>query len=378
MENKISKALTKARKHADFIDLIQTNFTSISSGIDPALLSELSAKYFTNRNYQPDSKGLLKTREAISTIYQKEISPERILVTASTSESYSLIFNSLTTPDDEILLPLPGYPLFEYLCEYSHIKPKFYKLNKSENWQPDCNSIETLITAKTKAIVLISPNNPTGSIISQSKLDEILKLAEKYKLFVIFDEVFSDFVYPGNKFTRPETATTNVPVFFLNGISKMLALPDLKLAWIACSLGVNAESLELLEVANDTYLNAGYLIQDMFPELLKIKDQALAPIQKILGENWITLKTQQGKGIETILPTGGIHAIIALNITEIDEEKICLELLNKYKLSLHPGFFYDLYENKACFVISLLQNQENFRKALSILESYVIQCTSSK
>jgi aspartate/methionine/tyrosine aminotransferase len=375
MENEIAKALEIAKKHPDFIDLMQTNFTAFKSGIPATTLTDLSAKYFANRTYNPDSLGLLKTRESISQIYQGTIIPEKILVTASTSESYSLLFNALTATQDEILLPQPGYPLFEYLAEYSKITTKFYRLAESNNWQPDLISITKQISEKTKGIVLISPNNPTGSIITKENLEAIINIAREHKLFIIFDEVFSDFTYLGNKFTRP--ITNEVPFFLLNGISKMLAMPDLKLAWIACNSAVSTEVLELLELANDTYLNANYLVQDMFPELLKNKELAQKGIKEILEQNYKFLQENLGQGISANLPQGGIHAVIKLKI-KLPEEAACLKLLRDYNLSLHPGYFYDLYSEEPHFVISLLQTPEKFAQALSILQSFVIQYASSK
>ena len=384
MENKISRAYEKAKQDAGFIDLMQTNFTTVGKGLAPQLLRKSAREYFTrDRKYNPDARGLYSTRSAVAEYYQEQdlhVVPEQLLITASTSESYTLIFNTLAKAGDEVLLPCPGYPLFSYLCQYSKLTPQYYNLAETNDWLPDLASIKAGIGPRTKGIVLISPNNPTGSIISQTNLNAIVSLAEEKGLFIIFDEVFADLRAKGQDFPRPSLVTAKCPVFLFNGISKLLALPDLKLAWIVCAGSQQSEIQEELELANDTYLNANYFTQSALPLLMQNRFTLLNKLNKLLNTNRNTLTKVLTKGqwISCIIPRGGIHAMLTLEMQNVSEEEIVLEFLNEYKINLHPGYFYDLESQKPHLVISLLQDPGKFREALLILREFGIQYASSK
>jgi aspartate/methionine/tyrosine aminotransferase len=374
MSNKISQVLAEIEKDPKYINLIASNFLDFvnnnGTGFNPEFLTGLAKKYFANHNYHPDPKGLLSARSAVSNYYgaeQASVNSDNIIITASTSESYSMIFNNFTNPGDEVLLPNPGYPLFEYLCQYSHLNPKFYHLQQNNSWEIDTTELEKMISKRTKCIVLISPNNPTGSLISQEILNQVVKIAEKNNLFFIFDEVFSEF--RDAKFLPRPTPNSGVNIFYLNGISKTLALPDLKMAWIACTGPDVEQSIDKLETSNDTYLNANYLTQSIFPELMQEKENISKRINILLEENRKTLKDFVSANTNIIfcnVGTGGIHNILTINTTT-GEEDFVINLLKSQKVGVHPGYFYDLPAGKSTvnIIISLLLTNALFNEGLA-------------
>ena len=374
MINRISQTLVKVESNPDFVNLMSTNFLefAMKEGINfsSKLLSKLASNYFNKQSYHPDSRGLLTARQSICKYYKQQniqAHVENIIITASTSESYSLIFNSLTNPGDEVLLPNPSYPLFEYLCSYSNLVSKYYLLDQDKNWQIDCDVLEKIVTVKTKGIILISPNNPTGSIISQKVIDRIVQIAKRRKLFIIFDEVFSEF-RNCVKLPRPQKNSI-IPIFYLNGISKMLALPDLKLAWIVYFGSNSVSIIDNIETVNDTYLNANYLTQTMLPELLNQNKKLISGINYILEKNRKLIENfliENSNKITGHIGEGGIHCILSL-ISNLKEEDFVVKLLENQKVYLHPGYFYDL-ENKKHqinIVISLLTDPKTLLKGLN-------------
>lgn len=375
MENEISKTIALVESKADYINLISSNFAPYRPKSINAILEKKAQDYFAKTSYEPDSKGLLSARQAIANYYKSrgsEVDIDRLFITASSSESYSLIFNTSDIKDGEALLPNPGYPLFDYLTSFSKLKPVYYKLNEADAWQPDIKDITSKINAKTKFIVLIDPNNPTGSLIYKNSYEKIIKLAENNNIAIIIDEVFYEFTH-SKQAEIINFNKINTPVFVLNGISKTLALPDMKLAWFACNNEVSETTLEQLEIANDCFLNANYFTQSALNELLTEKETVSKSINEILSKNAGFLKELTRNGvINCNLPLAGIHAMIELNI-DLDEESLVLALLNQKHVNSHPGYFYDYEVAKPHLVISLLQNPENFAKGLSRIQDFGIE-----
>lgn len=374
--NRYTEELEKLQSHKDFINLINTNFTSLEPQISFDDLAPFIQEYYKGRKYEPEPKGLLTARKAIQSYYADRhitINPENLIITASTSESYNQLFTALKDNPGKILLPKPSYPLFEFICKFTQTKYDFYQLKMVETkWEIDIESIKKEING-TKALVLISPNNPTGSVIDQTTLDEIYKICEENKVTLIIDEVFSDYIFDKVSTIKyyPEKATT----ILLNGISKTSAMPDLKLAWINILGKGNDELVDELETINDTYLNANQLSQYLLPTILK-KSKELSPawLQNLI-ENRNILKTfiKDNPKIKCALPQGGIHACISFSTLTWENEEIAIKLLKEFKLGVHPGYFYDFEANSPTIVISLLQNTEIFEKGISRIGKFVIE-----
>src|SRR5438270_6108055 len=219
-------------------------------------------------HYHPQPKAMRSAREAIAAYYASAIDPESLILTTSTSEGYSFVFRLLCNPGDEILVPKPSYPLFDFLAELQDVSLVPYSLIYDHGWQIDVHSLETALTPKSRAVVLVHPNNPTGSYISAQERQHLNQLCRRHKLALIVDEVFLNYAHgkPQPTFAANRDALT----FTLSGISKVSALPQMKLAWITTS-GPSAEvapAMQRLEIIADTYLSLNAPVQLAAPILL--------------------------------------------------------------------------------------------------------------
>ncbi|NCN05808.1 MAG: pyridoxal phosphate-dependent aminotransferase [Spirochaetales bacterium] len=393
--NALQRALEQRKSSGKpWVNLIDSDFHANGFLPDIKGLTEDAARYFASRRYSPDPRGSLEARQAIVEYYAERgmaLNPEQMLLTAGSSESYSLLFSQLADPGDRILLPLPGYPLFEDLAGYVGLEPDFYPLERSLEWQPDLEVLEALIQPTTRFLVLISPNNPCGSVLGTEVLGSILSLAKDYDLAIIWDEVFGEFLqFPdrdgvsssvvstgatmGAPVLPPFSPTyTGPPIFLINGISKLCASPDLKLSWIG---GINLPKVwnERLELAYDTYLSCSSLSQFLLPGLLH---RSLEPggvtgkIQEVLRVNANTFHRLTGiawgggrKGVE-----GGIHRILPLGDGR-EDEATALELVNRQGIYTHPGYLYGM-EDDSTLVISLLKEPAVFEETLGRLVKHL-------
>lgn len=342
-----------------------------------------SAAYFAKRAYAPHSKGSPQARASIAAYYRDggpvssgglALDPEHLILTASTSESYSLIFSTFCEPGDNILLPLPSYPLFEDIIARLHLEPRFYHLDPEQNWDIDLDLLDSLHDTKTAFLVLISPNNPTGATISEAQARSLGRICKDADMGIIHDEVFSEFLYAGAKHQRPAMLCPDVPVFTLNGISKLFASPDLKLAWIAISGPRAKEHATQLELANDTFLSCNSLSQAILPELFSSLGPFVRAMVATLSENRKALlhfTSTNGTKLKFSLspPSGGIHFVLLLDPSHYpSDEELATTILSKYGLYLHPGYYYGLDEHCA-LVLSLLKIPTEFSRGLAILGS---------
>ncbi len=348
----------------NFVNLLSTNFSDHFT-FPKDLLKKEVGQYIDSRKYSPDSKGNINTRKYISKNF------ENVFLTASTSESYFLILSSLAKLGDKVSLPKPSYPIFEHLLNGIKIDYEFYELRFENNWEMDISKLNP----KNKFLVLISPSNPTGTCISQKKLDEILSWASKYKVIVILDSVFEDFSEKTLKLN------TEYLAFKLNGISKQLALPDMKLAFLEVfsdNKEILFETLEKLEIQNDTYLNSSSLIQEIYPSLhtnsidfQKEMKESIKNSRENIYNELITLN------FEVVRPSGGIHVLFRIkkpSKSTLTEEDIVIKLLKEYKVFIHPGYFYDYEESGYfSFVMSVLGDNKHILEALKIVKSICLQ-----
>jgi len=237
------------------IDLVRGNVNEHGIVFPPEVLSAIlqdAAK--SARVYQPDSFGQTPAREAVCAYYNGLIPANQLVITPGTSVSYWYCFKLLAEPGDEILTPQPSYPLFDYIAKLCGVNLRHYRLREDRDWTIDLNHLEDQITTKTRAIVLISPHNPTGMVAGDSDLRALAEIATRHRLPIISDEVFSEFLFGMESLPRP--ASTNAPlVFTLNGFSKMFALPGMKIGWIGLSgdPGLVAKSLSAMELISDTF-----------------------------------------------------------------------------------------------------------------------------
>lgn len=356
------------------LDLTQSNPTTAGFSFSPT--TTLSLMHDAADLYQPSAQGMKSAREAIKRYYQTNhhgvVNSDDLLLTASTSEAYSFLMKLLTEPGDEILIPAPSYPLFDFLATLENVRPTRYMLreNDSGQWRIDFNSLEGQISSLTKAIVVVNPNNPTGSYMTGKELQKLALLCQTHEIALIVDEVFLDYG-ASNSSTDSCSAVTNTAAltFTLSGFSKILALPQGKLSWIHVNGPEELKEMakQRLEFIADTYLSVNSMIQQAAAPLLStqraVQQEILARIR--VNETLLHSQTEMSACIRE----GGWHAIINLPET-FGDEQCCLDLLKKSSLIVHPGFFYDFAENNR-IVVSLITPEEDFRQGLILLDAYI-------
>ncbi len=350
------------------LDLTVSNPTRAGISYDKetilASLSDPSAM-----DYDPQPKGLLSAREAVAEYYREDhsavVDPEAIVLTTSTSEGYSYVLRLLCNPGDEILVPKPSYPLFEFLADLQDVKLVPYLLIYDHGWQIDFHSLAQASNERTRAVVVVHPNNPTGSFVSSSERAELNRFCAGRELALIVDEVFMDYSHDG---VRRDTfaSSQNWLTFTLSGLSKISGLPQMKLAWIAAS-GPDDEiraAMERIELIADTYLSMNAPIKLAAPVLLdqrkKVQPQLLERVRTNLQELDRQLRNQ--KSIERLDVEGGWYAVLRVPITRSDED-VAIELLQKTSVLVHPGHFYD-FPNDGYLVLSLITRTSDFREGM--------------
>jgi aspartate/methionine/tyrosine aminotransferase len=320
--------------------------------------------------YEPDSRGLGSARRAVAAYYRQrgeEIDPDSILLTAGTSEAYGFIFKLIGDPGDEVLIPHPGYPLLSYLSSLESLRYVYYPLRygDSKGWRIDLEILSALITSRTRAIVLVHPNNPTGSYVKQEEWEGINRLCEGQGIVRIVDEVFFDFSSErAPDRVRSVSNDSGALTFVLNGFSKILGLPQMKLGWIvtAGDPGVSRPAGERLETIADFYLSVGTPVQLAAESLLLERKSIQEQIQTRLLENEAWLKRQAAKksNFRVLIREGGWYAILSVTHPSTDEEIAC-RLLETENTLIHPGSFYEFHRD-GFFVVSLLTPPDDFRE----------------
>jgi aspartate/methionine/tyrosine aminotransferase len=326
---------------AKVTDLVRGNVNEHGIVYPPEILAEiLQHGAEAARIYRPDSLGQRPAREAIEHYYgSTKISADRIVITPGTSVSYWYCFKLLTENGDEILCPQPSYPLFDYIARLAGVYMRQYRLNEANNWAIDLDHLESQITTGTRAIILISPHNPTGMVADANQLRGLADISKRHSLPIISDEVFSEFLFGLDSF--PRVADTDAPlVFTLNGFSKMFALPGMKLGWMAVS-GDDAlvkKSVAALDLISDTFLPVNEIMQFSVPEIFRRGAEFLDRYKAWVGR--CRAAAVEGlSGTKFVEPRGGFY--ITLSIAH-DEEEAASTLLSKDGILVHPGYFYEI------------------------------------
>jgi aspartate/methionine/tyrosine aminotransferase len=347
-ENELSRLVAARRASArPFLNLTGSNPTA--AGIpyqNEAIVAALSDP--ASLTYEPTAEGLPSAREAVAR-YQR-VDPRRVLLTASTSEAYALLFKLLCDPGDEILVPRPSYPLFEFLAALDNVAVRQYSLRYHEGWWLDGEGLRQAVTPRTRAIVTVHPNNPTGSFVKRGELDLLASLG----LPILSDEVFADYAFDSDPERVPSLATeSRVPVFALGGFSKALGLPQMKLGWIIHNGAPEIQSK--LELIADTYLSVSAPIQHAAAKWLGLREE--------FQHNLMTrLRTNLAAGPEALRIEGGWNAILRLPATRTEEDWTA-HLLEHCDVLVQPGYFYD-FEMEPYIVVSLLTAPSTFAEGI--------------
>lgn len=374
--NQLTIELEKLRSSGrELIDLTQSNPTNCGFHYPQEILSAFSDS--RNLTYSPDSKGMLSARQAIATYYKEQgiaVDPESVILTASTSEGYTYLFRLLLNPGDKVLVARPSYPLFSYLIELCDAQHDGYSLvYENDRWSVDVDSLEAAIDPLVKAVIFVNPNNPTGSYISRDELSAINRVCRRHNLAVISDEVFFDYRLDKNDLT-PVSLSENSQVltFTLNGISKNLGLPQMKLSWIVCNgpRDLVDESVKRLEMIADSFLSVNTPVQNALAVWLDarqgIQDQIL---QRASHNHELIKKFADAHGLAFHVSRAGWYAVI-YSPQFRDEEQWILKALTQKNVLVHPGYFYDFPKN-GFLVLSLLPQSSLLTQGLQALSELI-------
>ena len=416
-QNRLTVALEEVRASgARVLDLTVSNPTRAGLHYDEAaILGALSSPRALD--YDPQSKGLLEAREAVAGYYRDrsgrgerdvasnvstDVDAEQIVLTTSTSEGYSFVFRLLCNAGDELLVPKPSYPLFEFLADLQDVKLVPYPLIYDHGWQMDFPSLEKAVTERTRGVVVVHPNNPTGSYVQSGEVGMLNSFCREHGLAVIADEVFldyglaqslSDTALPAKSRSLHAPMDRNSPIhrlgrddklegvrvhesfagnqevltFTLSGLSKVAALPQMKVAWVVTSgpRELAAEAMGRLEVIADTYLSMNAPMQWAVPALLEqrndIQRQLLERVKTNLAELDRQLAAQ--KACQRLSVEGGWYAVLRVPVTQSVEELV-IELVREQAVVVHPGHFYD-FPSDGYLVLSLITPAGEFAEGIS-------------
>jgi aspartate/methionine/tyrosine aminotransferase len=342
----------KRRDGAAILDLTESNPTHASLHYpgDELLAALGDARAL---RYDPDPRGLLAAREAVSEYYAQrgvEVPASRILLTASTSEAYSYLFKLLANPGDEILVPRPSYPLFDYLAAMESVRVVQYPLRYDGVWHIDFDALAGAITPRTRAIVVVNPNNPTGSYLKRAEWERL----QTFGLPILSDEVFADFAFaPSADRVATLAGSSEVLTFSMSGLSKIAGLPQMKLGWIVAGGPDHAAALEGLEWIADSFLSVATPIQWALPRILAASGAVQEQIRQRTHANLACLRERAaGSPCRCLCVEGGWYAVLEMPRIRTEEEwALCL--LAESDVLVQPGFFYD-FEAEAFLVLSLL------------------------
>jgi alanine-synthesizing transaminase len=373
--NALSVALAAYRASGKpLLDLTASNPTECGFVYDSeAILAALANP--AALHYEPDPRGLLSARESVSRYYAERgdhVPPDGIVLTTSTSEAYSFVFKLLCNAGDEVLVPQPSYPLFDFLADLQDARLARYPLLYDHGWQIDFHAVTQAITPRTRAVIVVNPNNPTGNFCQLQEIAQLNEICSAHGTAIIADEVFLDYSL---REERPQTFAANqrALTFTMSGISKICGLPQMKAAWLVTSgpEALRAEALARLEVIADTYLSMSAPIQHALPFMLQTRHafqpQLIGRVRRNLAEldrqlaAYKNLPSEESgdRGIWRRLQCeGGWYAVLQLPVNQSSDE-LAMRLLKERGVYLHPGHFYE-FAGERFVVVSLITPAGDF------------------
>ncbi len=371
--NRLSAALAAHRAAGKpLIDLTVSNPTECGFQYDEeAILSALRNP--AALKYEPNPRGLAVARGAVAKYYSERgaaVSNDDIFLTTSTSEAYSYVFRTLCNPDDEVLIPEPSYPLFEFLADILDVRLARYPLVYDYGWQIDFHGLQQVITPQTRGVIVVHPNNPTGHFSKTEEMRKLNEICASREIAIIADEVFLDF---GLDEKRHSTfaANSGALTFTMSGLSKICGLPQMKAAWLIAGgpEPFKAQALARLEVIADTYLSMNAPTQWAMPTLLGQRGEFQKQLMCRIKENLAELDKQLAgqKSCSRLDVEGGWNAVIRVPATCSDEE-LAIDLLVGKRVYAHPGHFYD-FPPRGYLVVSLITLTSEFAEGIRRLLS---------
>src|SRR5579864_2677884 len=370
--NRLTRALEEHRRSGkELFDLTASNPTTCGFAYPER---EILAALADPRAlvYRPDSKGLREAREAVAEYYagrvgfsgsSAPIDPERILLASGTSEAYSHIFRLLCEAGDEVLVPSPSYPLFEFLADLADIRLVPYPLLYDHGWQIDLASLRGAVTPRSRAVLVVHPNNPTGSFVKPREAAELAEICAAREMAIVADEVFLDYVSnapPPHTFALSDATLT----FTLSGLSKISLLPQMKLAWTIVSgpEAVVQTAIDRLEIIADTYLSPSAPVQLALPRFLSLRHSMQEQLQQRVSVNLSVLDSilRESKSLARLDREGGWYAILRVPVTATDDD-LTVALLERCSVLVHPGHFFNFWRD-GFLVLGLISPENEFRE----------------
>jgi alanine-synthesizing transaminase len=372
--NPLSEALARHRaSEKPLLDLTASNPTECGFDYDRSAILQALANP-ASLGYEPDPRGLPSARRAVAAYYTArgaEVPVDSIILTTSTSEAYSYVFRTLCNCGDEILIPEPSYPLFAFLADIQDVKLARYPLDYDYGWQINFHALQQAITSRTRGVIVVHPNNPTGHFVKPHELEKLNEICSARNLAIIADEVFLDFTQQGGRAPFSFAQNSAALTFTMSGLSKISGLPQMKAAWLVTSgpERLKSPALARLEIIADTYLSLSAPVQWAIPALLEqrqsFQTQLLSRARKNLAELDDQLATQ--KSCARLVVEGGWYAVLRVPATRSDEE-LAIELLSQKHVYVHPGHFYD-FPSDGFLIVSLITREEEFTEGMKLLLS---------
>ncbi|MDQ3419789.1 MAG: pyridoxal phosphate-dependent aminotransferase [Acidobacteriota bacterium] len=374
--NRLSSAVTahRAAGHA-VVDLTVTNPTTVGISYGDGILAPLADP--RGCRYQPQPFGLITARTAVASDYARRgtsVAEDRIVLTSSTSEAYSLLFKLLCAPSgDEVLVPAPSYPLFDHLTQLDGVSSRQYPLEYHGRWEVDVESVDRAWMERTRAVLAVSPNNPTGSMLSAGEFGELASRCAERDAALIVDEVFADYSFATSNGDRRLEPNHDCLSFHLGGLSKSAGLPQVKLGWIRVDgpQQLVAAALDRLELICDTYLSVSTPVQVAAPALIESGAGIRRQIRARIQTNYAALQSAvaANPAVELLAAEGGWSAVIRVP-SRWSEEELVIALLRERDVLVHPGFFFD-FAHEAFLVLSLLPDPPVFADGVARVMEHV-------
>lgn len=378
--NRLTVAIQRCRAEGRaFIDFTESNPTRAGFTYPENLLAPLADP--RGLVYAPEPFGTLEARCAVAAEYGRRslgVHPERVVLTASTSEAYSLLFKVLCDAGDEVLVPRPSYPLFEHLTALDAIVARPYDLEYHGAWAIDFDSLERACSSSTRAVLVVSPNNPTGSFVKEHELDRIAEVCARHNAAIVADEVFAEYpLADGPAAASGQVLTRRDGLMFsLGGLSKSAGLPQVKVGWLICSGRdeLVSDALGRLELACDSYLSVSTPAQGALPDLLQrgadIRAQILARIRANYGA--LQVRAAATPTCRVLAAEGGWYAVVQVPSLG-PEEDLVIDLVERHGVLAHPGYFFD-FPRESFLIVSLLVPESLFSEGVSRLFGH-LDCT---
>ena len=378
--NRLTRALEEHRRSGkELFDLTASNPTTCGLAYpEREILAALADP--RGRVYRPESKGLREARETVAEYYagragfsgsHEQVDPERILLASGTSEAYSHIFRLLCEAGDEILVPAPSYPLFEFLADLADIRLVPYPLLYDHGWQIDFASLRAALTPRSRAVLVVHPNNPTGSFVKPREAAGLVEICAAREMAIVADEVFLDYTSgaaQAQTFALSDAALT----FTLSGLSKVSLLPQMKLAWTVVSGPESAvqTAVNRLEIIADTYLSPSTPVQLALPKFLSLRQGLQKQMQQRISANLSVLDNllRESKSLARLDREGGWYAILRVPVTGTDDD-LAVALLERFSVLAHPGHFFN-FSQEGFLVLSLITPEQQFQEGLRRLQKF--------